>query len=306
VESFDDSLKYLLQQEPAAFIRFGLGDVSVKVANSLPSSLPSRRRDVDGSYLIEYEGTLMVVHIEFHRRHQSLEELAIDVAEAQVRLYRRERLPVLSLVWDLYGHPDEPLLQDRTLEIGALRGRPGSRCVYLRVNLRGLGWQELLTHGPPALWALAPLTRDGANIEVVRRVRDAIEGRTELSAMQRADHLAVLSFVAEAEGVPVQAMRDYITQEKLMASTLYQEILAKGREQGREQGLEQGEARTKQETIIHILTHRLGALEPTARERIRALEDLETLTSWYQEALLVVEAEGARKLAEKILKAPLM
>jgi hypothetical protein len=52
VESFDQSLKYLLHHEPASFVRFGLGDPTVRVLGPLPVGLPSRGRDVDGSYLI--------------------------------------------------------------------------------------------------------------------------------------------------------------------------------------------------------------------------------------------------------------
>jgi hypothetical protein len=77
----------------------------------------------------------MVVHIEFHRRHQALEDLAIDVAEAQLRLFRRERLPVVSQVWDLYGRDDDPVLSERETLLGPME--PCSRLVYRRVNLRG-------------------------------------------------------------------------------------------------------------------------------------------------------------------------
>ncbi len=52
MESFDQSLKYLLQLEPADFIRFALSDPAVQVLGPLPSGLPSRGRDVDGGYLI--------------------------------------------------------------------------------------------------------------------------------------------------------------------------------------------------------------------------------------------------------------
>src|SRR4051812_9636060 len=113
MESFDHSLKYLLQHDPADFLRFGLGDPTIQILESLPSGLPSRGRDVDGIYRIAIEGKPVVGHIEFHRRHQSREDLEIDVAEAQVRLVRRGGLEVLSLVWDLYGKMDEPVLEQR-------------------------------------------------------------------------------------------------------------------------------------------------------------------------------------------------
>jgi hypothetical protein len=52
--------------------------------------------------------------------------LAIDVTEAQIRLFRRERVPVLSLVWDLYGKETEPLLSKRTFRFGVPEGEESS------------------------------------------------------------------------------------------------------------------------------------------------------------------------------------
>jgi hypothetical protein len=298
VESFDQSLKYLLQSEPADFIRFGLDDPAVEVLGPLPGGLPSRGRDVDGGYLIARGDERWVAHIEFHRRHQSLDELAIDVGEAQIRLYRRERLRVHSLVWDLYGKRREPVLKTCTARFGAGPDSACSQCVYQRVNLRGLGWEELLSSAPAALWPLVPLTRDGASEAAVLRVRDAIEGRAELSEAERADHLTVLWFVAEAEGLPVELVRSWISEGRLMESELYQSIFAKGEVKGEARG----EARNKAETIIRILLHRTGALDTAIREKIRALSDIDTLTLWYEQALRVVDAEDARRLVETIQK----
>lgn len=42
---------------------------------------------------------------------------------------------------------------------------------------------------------------------MVRRARDAIEGRAELARGLQADHLAVLFFVGEAEGLATQVPR---------------------------------------------------------------------------------------------------
>jgi hypothetical protein len=124
-------------------------------------------------------------------------------------------------VWDLYGSQDEPVLQSRTLRFGAGPDSACSQCVYQRVNLRGLGWQDLLAGAPATLWPLVPLTRDGASEVAVLHVRDAIEARAGLTGAERADHLAVLWFVAEAEGLPVEMVRSWISEGRLMESTLY-------------------------------------------------------------------------------------
>ena len=63
---------------------------------------------------------------------------------------------------------------------------------------------------------------DGASETAVHSARDAIEARADPSAAVRADHLAVLGFVAEADQLLVAVMRAYIPEEQLMESTLYQ------------------------------------------------------------------------------------
>lgn len=51
------------------------------------------------------------------------------------------------------------------------------------------------------------LTADGACEDGVRAAHDAIVGRADLSAGRKADHLAVLWFVAEREAVAVAFRR---------------------------------------------------------------------------------------------------
>jgi hypothetical protein len=223
------------------------------------------------------------------------------VAEAQIRLFRRELLPVLSQVWDLYGKDDEPFLGKRMLTYGVGPAKGASRSTYQRVNLRALGAGELLSNAPPGLWPLIALTKDGASEQGVRRASDAIEARADLTPAQRADHLAVLWFVAEAEQVPVQAMKVYITKEKLMESSLYKSIF----EEGEARGEARGRVAALAGMLARILTYRLGILDPALRERIRTCSDADALEAWCEEAALIADADTARRLAEKIQKAPL-
>lgn len=99
----------------------------------------------------------------------------------------------------------------------------------------------------------------------------------------------------------MQALRNYLPKERLMASTLYQEIRA----EGRAEGIKQGVAEVQRETILQVLTYRLGEVEPSVRERIQSVTSAEMLVSWQEEALRAVTAKAARRLAEKIKKAPL-
>ena len=82
-----------------------------------------------------------------------------------------------------------------------------------------------------------------------------------------------------------------------MQSSLYKDIFAKGEQRG--QLLQQAD------TIQRLLTARLGYADLGVRQRVRAAVGADTLSAWYQEALLCTDAESARRLADKILHAPL-
>src|SRR5262249_53811666 len=201
------------------FIRFGMGDPSIEVLKPAEAALPARpakNRDVDGGYRFRCGEELLIGHVEFHRRHQSRKDLALDVGEAQIRFHRREGLRVVSFVWDLYGKADEPLLTRKRYRYGARdANEPVSQVAYRRVNLRSLGYEELLSSAPPTLWPLVALTRDGATQAGVKAARDAIVARKDLCRSERADHLAVLRFVGEKENVALAVLSAYITDEEL-------------------------------------------------------------------------------------------
>jgi hypothetical protein len=295
MQSFDQSLKYLLHHAPADFIRFGSDDPRVRVIEPVPTVLPSRGRDVDGAYLIALGGApendaelrdehKRVAHVELHRRHQSLDALGADVAEAQVRLNRREKKLVISHVWDLYGDTSAPLLEKRTHQYGEDSGP----CVYRRVNLRALGWAELLAQAPPSLWPLVALTRDGASEPAIEETRDAIEARTPWTQADRSDHLAVLWFVAEAEGVSARLMQEYLTKERLMESQLYKEIFGDGKAEGKAEGRAEGKA----EGILAVLATRDISVSDAIRERILSCTDGATLDAWIRRAAVASTAAG--------------
>ena len=275
--SHDKSLKYLLSQEPAEFIGFGRGD-SVRVLRPVEGDLPARDRLVDGGY----------------RRHENLLDVALDIAEAQVRFHRKERAPVYTHLWDLYGSRQAPVLEDRTVPLGRPQDAACTRVVYRRINLRGMGAVDLLERGPKAFYPLVPLTRDGADLAHVRRAAEAITSRSELSPSKRADHLTVLRFLAEAEDMPKMMLESLLTKEKLMESSLYRSIL--------DEGVAKGRADDRAELLIRLLTVRLGHVSQDVRQIIQAqaLTSPDTVLVWFDEAALATDPEAAQRLVRKI------
>ena len=162
-----------------------------------------------------------------------------------------------------------------------------------------MAWRELLSGAPPALWSLVALTCDGQSQEALRETYDAIARRV-LPDTAKADHLAVLWFVAEAEQVPIQWLLTLLSREKLMQSTLYQQIFSEGEARGEVRGRLKHEA----DAIQRVLAARLGFVDLDVRQRVRAETDELCLSEWYQEALLCTDADSAKRLADKIRQAP--
>lgn len=299
MESFDESLKYLLHEEPADFLRFGFADPNIEIVAPSETDLPSRGRDVDGSYLVLRHGQKMVAHIEFHRRHQGLEELAIDVAEAQIRLYRRERCEVVSHVWDLYGERTQPLMRPCMFRFG-----PGLQSEYTRINLRAMEWQQLLARAPATFWPLVPLTRDGATEIAVKAARDAIVTHEGENSRRRADFLAILWFVAEAEDVPTEVVKQFIKEAQLMESALFKSIFAQGEARGEARGVALGAAQARAGTIHRLLVRWLGTVDENVRQHVASFPNQKFVDAWHEEAVELNDAESARKLLAKILQTP--
>ncbi|MBL9042704.1 MAG: Rpn family recombination-promoting nuclease/putative transposase [Myxococcales bacterium] len=95
-----------------------------------------------------------------------------------------------------------------------------------------------------------------------------------------------------------------LTRERLMQSTLYQQIFSEGEERGEARGETRGRLKQEAETIQRVLEARLGVVDLGVRQRVKAEPDERLLSQWYQAAILCVDADGARQLADQIRQAP--
>jgi hypothetical protein len=275
---------------PDEFLSFALGGARVGVLKPLSAVLPARSRTVDDAFLVEIDGTRRVAHMEYVRRHQGQDELGLDVAEAQVRLFRREGVLVLSFAWDLYGKPGGPLLRDQELSFGI-----GSKCSYRMVNLRGQRVEDLLLSGPAGLWPLAPLFEGGASEGAIQKTAAAIGG-LGLPPSTEADYLAVLYFIAEREGLPLQMLARYIPRRKMMESQLYKEIFQEGEDRGKAEG--------KAESLLRFFLRRFDYINEALSRRVLLETRTELLDLWFDEAVMLPDASKLPALIERILRTP--
>jgi hypothetical protein len=123
------------------------------------------------------------------------------------------------------------------------------------------------------------LTRDGADRRGIERTRDA---RTAWTRAERDDHLAVLWFVAGAEGLPSRLLQECLAMDRLVENDFYREMcwLAEAR----------GEVRGKTKGILAVFKARGIAVSDAVRERILGCTDLPTLDVWIQRAAIASTA----------------
>lgn len=89
-----------------------------------------------------------------------------------------------------------------------------------------------------------------------------------------------------------------------MQSTLYQQIFSEGEARGEARGEVRGRLKHEADAIQRVLAARLGFVDLDVRQRVRAETDELCLSEWYQEALLCTDSESAKRLADKIRRAP--
>jgi predicted transposase YdaD len=113
-----------------------------------------------------------------------------------------------------------------------------------------------------------------------------------VGAVEQADQLAALGFLAEAEDVAGAVVREYIKEERLMQSSLYQEILAKGEDKGLQRGME-----ALRQAAIELCEQRFGHDEQ-GLERIRGIKEPGALSR------LIVRLGTASSLSEALSTLP--
>lgn len=168
--------------------------------------------------------------------------------------------------------------------------------MYTRINLRAMQWQQLLAEAPPTFWPLVPLTQDGASERAVKSARDAIVAHAGENSPRRADFLAILWFIAEAEDVPTELVKQFINEAQLMESALFKRIFSRGEARG--------EARVRASTIYKLLVRWLGSVDTSVRQHVAAFPDQNIVEAWCDEALALNDAESANKLLAKIIETP--
>ena len=152
-------------------------------------------------------------------------------------------------------------------------------------------WLARVPTPSPILNVLRPLT--ARNEEEVRK-----EGSNWLKAMRQLPDLdeatlvrlltLLIQFVSEKftylTRKEIEAMLKLTPFEETVAG---KEWMAEGRQQGLQQGLQQGHLKSKRESILEVLEARFGKRSKTVVNRLKKIEELDTLSALLKQASIV-------------------
>lgn len=249
--AYDNTLKYLVEQDPEPFVQWLLGAASptVQVLKTELSLEPIRADSV--TFL---QTSQQILHLEFQTLPQSSPSLPLRMLDYWVRLYRQYNCEVEQIVLFLKPTTSEAVFVDRFTA-----SRTFHRYRVIRI------WEEdpapLLAM--PSLLPLAVLARTDAPDALLQQVVaqvDMIESinlRQSISAC--AQLLAGLVFDKEQ-------IHQFFRRDMMEESVIYQEILQEGLQEGLQQGLE-----AEINLLVRQLTHRLGTVSQELRNRIQDL-----------------------------------
>lgn len=261
--SVDNLCKYLAEQHPQDFSEWLLGEPlpNVEVLKTELSIEPIRADSV--TFL---RGTNRILHLEFQTEPTSEPALPLRMLDYWVRLYRKHGLPVTQVLL---------ILKETNVEIPSVFTFERTRHEYGVVKM----WEQepaplLQNVNLLPLASLAKAINKTALLQsIAKQIKQVNDDYLRGNLLSQTNFLAGLRFDAK--------LINLLLKENFMReSVTYQAVLQEGREEGILQGIHQGRI----ETILQLLTRRIGKTDRKTRNRINKLSatELEKFT----EALL--------------------
>lgn len=278
----DRLTRALWRRAPDALLRLALGDQAVTVRQLLDTNTALVKRAPDGAALAEDASGPFVGHLEFELNPPV--DVPLRMAMYGLILHEHYRLPVRGAV--MLMAPAGPV-DDHFL----MRHGGATLCVY--------GFHVVRLYEVPAMELassvdLAPLSPlgAGADLDVMLLARDTL--RAQAPPDQRADLLAAL-YILGGRRFDAAWLHRVLTQEELMESSTYREILEQGFEKGIEKGFEKGIAQGERDLLARMISLRFPADAPRLTPLLEGCDhaDLGAIA----EALLAApDAEGLHAL----------
>jgi predicted transposase YdaD len=294
-QEWDKSTHKLIAADPQAFVDFALPGAKLECIRRRPERLVSWEWELIMDALLEVrlpKGKRILLHHEFETYYSS--KMPGRLLKYSLAAREEYHLPVVSCAWHLFNDARikrSPLLWKLPRELQFL----GEKGHILRFDYRVI---EMSDYTPHDIWAkqraalvpFLPLTRGGANRDVVQEMLQHLEGKDKQDLREIGFVLAWMKFArSNPEEHDWLKGRYRPMLELLRQEPLYSEIFREGAQEGVQEGVQQ--------TVISMVAARFAELEPLVRRKVTAINSLERLQQ------LVVELSRAfsQEETERIL-----
>lgn len=250
--AYDNVLKYLAAEYPSSFVQWLLAYDDTEI-QMLPTELGLDPIRADALYFLPQ--LQQILHLEFQTVPTSTPPLPLRMLDYWVRLYRQ------------YGHPIEQVvifLRLTNAEAAYVEQFAVGNTVhsYRVVRLWEQDPAPLLAN--PALLPLAVLARTDFPATLMQQVAAQVD-MIEESQVQR--NISACAQVLAGLRFEKDFIQQFLREEFMRESVIYQEILQQGVQQGRQQGRqEEGMA-----LVLRQLERRLSQLPSELRSQIQQL-----------------------------------
>lgn len=261
----DQGIKRLVQTHPQDVLALVLP--GAQVLGVLPVDVATERQQVlDNLLRVRYQGVEFAVDLEIEA--QVREDIAFRLYEYGMRARLVTRMPVLSAVLWLEpgGTPPTSPFEDRAGNLlSATRHFTGT-------ELYKLSAEELFSRGLPGMLPLVAFSAQRMDLGAIERAARLVQERASAGDVPELETLLAVFAGRRFDMTTMRALlrRVFMNTEIIETSSLYQEILARGREQGIERGIEQGIEQGIERGVQHeaaeavrvVLRSRFGELTP--------------------------------------------
>ncbi len=237
--AYDNICRYLTSEYPLAFVQWLLNTATDIQVLPTELSLEPIRSDA----LFQLSELNIILHLEFQTVPASNPPLKVRMLDYWLRIYRKYECPIEQVVIFL-KQTNSPAVYDDELAVGNTRHK--FRIIRL--------WEqnpELLLNNP-ALLPLAVLAKTDAPETLLERVAAQIDRIEEREQKQNIS--ACVELLASIK-FNRQIIRQYLTEELMIDSPLYQEILQKG----------------KLDILTRQLSRRFGTIPPEIQQQLISL-----------------------------------
>jgi predicted transposase YdaD len=242
--AFDNICKILAEKYPTDFAHWLLPDEPRKV-KLLKTELSIEPIRADSITFLQTENRIL--HLEFQTTAKSETPIPLRMLDYFVRLVRKYDVSITQVVI---------FLQETSNEIAFTEEYVNEMTNHRYRIIRMWEQDSALFLNNPALLPLAPLTQTDSPQRLLSRVAQSV---ARISDRETKQNIAAYTEILAGLRFEKDLIKQFLREEIMQESVIYQDILQKGDKQGEER------------TIIRQLNRRFGEIDSSLTDRIRVL-----------------------------------